>query len=160
MAEISATRQQLGGTYWQIIADRALVDERDVPVRNIVILLGSRRNVPELLRVLLEKEHPDPDKTNNSDYRYQTKEIYAILLGSWHNVSELLRVLLEKEHPDPDKKNNFDYRITGTKQKEIYGILFSSRRNVRKLLRVLLEKEHPDPDKRTILIPKQKKNLC
>jgi hypothetical protein len=54
------------------------------------ILFGSQRNVSELLRVLLEKEHPDPDKTNNSDYWYQTKEIYAILCSGC-NVSELLR---------------------------------------------------------------------
>ncbi len=50
-----------------------------VPIKEIcVILLGSRRNVSELLRELLEKEHPDPDKTNNSDT--QTKE--KSVLGS------------------------------------------------------------------------------
>ncbi len=69
-----------GGTYWQIIADRALVDERDVPVRNIVILLGSRRNVPELLRVLLGKGASGSRQTN-SGYRYQTRR--NLCYSSW-----------------------------------------------------------------------------
>ena len=40
-------------TYWQVIAYRALVDERDVAVGNVVVLLGPRGDIPELLRVLL-----------------------------------------------------------------------------------------------------------
>jgi hypothetical protein len=68
--------------------------------------------------ILIEKENLDPDKTNNSDYRYRTKEIYAILLGSRRNVSELLRVVLDKDHPDPDNRT-FLITATGTKLKKL-----------------------------------------
>jgi hypothetical protein len=90
----------------------------------MLFFLAHGAMVSELLRVLLEKEHPDPDKANNSGYRYQTKEIYAILLGFRRNVSELLRVLLEKEQPNPDKRKIL---ITGIKQKKSNAILPGSR---------------------------------
>ena len=43
-------------TYWQIVADGALVDERDVAVGNVVVLLGPGGDIPELLRVLLHTQ--------------------------------------------------------------------------------------------------------
>ena len=80
-------------TYWQIIADGALVDERDVAVGNVVVLLGPGGDIPELLRVLLHTELSLGRRNSLGGQRVH-RQISESLRKSLGKISERLCKLL------------------------------------------------------------------